>query len=92
MARTKHSSKHLSRESVGHREAQGHIQKYAKETGKYHCSCATVTLGHEGGVAKLLTAQSLSKVVVWRYLNRRLQLSVDDSVREVSGMSYFKVP
>jgi hypothetical protein len=54
------------------------------------CDGATVMLGRENGVAKLLLDR-FTIIAVWHCLNHRLELSVDYSLREVAGINYFEV-
>jgi hypothetical protein len=51
---------------------------------------ASVMLGKKGGVGKLLTDR-FPKIILWHCIAHRLELSVHDSLKEVSGTNNFKI-
>ncbi|XP_065668012.1 E3 SUMO-protein ligase KIAA1586-like [Hydra vulgaris] len=53
------------------------------------CDGAAVMLGCKNGVFKLIT-EKFSFVIVWHCANHRLELSVGDTIREISSINRFK--
>lgn len=51
---------------------------------------ASVMLGSKSGVATRLK-QSFPNIVVWHCLNHRLQLALDDSIKEIKHVNHFKI-
>jgi len=53
------------------------------------CDGAAVMLGHKTGLKKLLT-DKFPSVIFWHCANHRLELTVGDTIKEVSGINRFK--
>jgi hypothetical protein len=53
------------------------------------CDGAAVMLGSKNGVKKLLT-EKFPSIIVWHCTNHRLELSVSDVVKKISGINRFK--
>lgn len=55
----------------------------------FACDGASVMLGRKAGVAKILM-EKFPRLIVWHCATHRLELSVHDSLLEISGTNHFK--
>ncbi|XP_054834515.1 E3 SUMO-protein ligase KIAA1586-like isoform X2 [Eublepharis macularius] len=75
---------------MSHIESLGFTEEFLQENlVALTCDGATVMLGCRGGVSKLFKDR-FPDIVIWHCASHRLELSVHDVVKEVSGIDRFK--
>ena len=69
----------------------GFSNEYLKQNLIGFCSeGASVMLGRNSGVGTRLQ-KNFPKIVIWHYLNHRLQMVLDDYVNDIMPVNHFKI-
>ncbi|XP_075040070.1 E3 SUMO-protein ligase KIAA1586-like [Mixophyes fleayi] len=69
---------------------KNYLQKLQKNLIGFCSDGASVMLGRKSGVSTRIT-KDFPNIIIWHCLNHRLQLVLDDSIKEIKQVNHFKI-